>query len=230
MEFNLTAKKTFFIFSFITLSLFILDIASYFDYISTNKFFYEFYDEYLNITYETNIPTMFSFLISFFTGVSALLIYKEDKRFGWIVVGLFFIYLGLDDALQIHEYLGSYFGDIFLKNGFISYYWQVFFMPFFALVGLYIFYFLVSTFKKEDCYKCIIAIFIGFGCYALAVGLDYYEGLEPNFNYIMDRTDYFSYRDITHVLRAVEEAIEMFGATLIFSAILWLKSLKISIA
>jgi len=230
MEFNLTAKKTFFIFSFITLSLFILDIASYFDYISTNKFFYEFYDEYLNITYETNIPTMFSFLISFFTGVSALLIYKEDKKFGWIVVGLFFIYLGIDDALQIHEYLGSYFGDIFLKNGFISYYWQVFFMPFFAFIGLYIFYFLVSTFKKKNCYKCLIAIFIGFGCYALAVGLDYYEGLEPNFSYIMNRTDYFSYRDITHVLRAVEEAIEMFGATLIFSAILWLKSLKISIA
>ncbi len=230
MEFNFTAKKIFFLFSFVTILLFVIDIASYFDFISTNKFFYEFYDEYINITYETNIPTMFSFLISFFTGVTSLLIFKENKKFGWIIVGIFFIYLGIDDALQIHEYLGSYLGDIFLENGFISYYWQVFFMPFFALVGLYIFFFLLFTFREKECIKCIIAIFIGFGCYALAVGLDYYEGLDPDFSYILDQTDYFSYRDITHILRAIEEAIEMFGATLILSAILKIKSLKISIS
>ena len=228
MEFSLSSRKTLLIFGFIALFLFVLDIASYLDYLSTNKFFYEFYDEYINITYETNIPTFFSFLVSSLTGLTAFMIYRRQKRVGWIIVGLFFLYLGIDDAFQIHEYLGSYLGDTFLKDGFISYYWQLFFMPFFALVGLYIFYFLVMTFKDEDCMKCILALFVGFSFYAIAVGLDYYEGLNPDLRYLMKKTDLF-YREIIHIMRAIEEFIEMLGAVLILSSLLSLHTLKISI-
>ncbi len=230
MNLELHAKKIFYIFSFITIFLLAFDIASYFYLFTKNQLFLEYYDRYFNITHETNIPTFFSFLISFLTGLTSLMIHKDRKKIGWLIVALFFIYFAFDDALSLHEYIGSFVGEIFFENSTDSYYWQVTFVPIFAILGLYVVSFLFLELKKEKCRKCIIAIFIGFGLYALAVGLDYYEGLDPSFSYVMDRTNYFSYRDITHVLRGLEEAIEMFGATLILSAMLWIRSLKISLS
>jgi len=63
MEFQITEKRSLWLFSMIALGFYLLDLASYFDHVSTNKYFYEFYDEYLNITYETNLPTFFSFSV-----------------------------------------------------------------------------------------------------------------------------------------------------------------------
>ncbi len=228
MEFTLTSKKTFWIFSAIALGFYLLDLGSYFDYVSTNKYFYEFYDEYINITYETNLPTFFSFCIDFLTGITALLLYQEHRKFGWLATGIFFLYMGFDDALQIHEYLGSYFGDAFLKGGFVSYYWQVFFDPFFAVVGGLIFLFLVWQFKEAGCKWCIVLLFAGYLCYAIAVGLDYYEGLDTDLSWLMDFLR-MKHRAVIHLMRATEEYIEMAGAVMILSSILYLHPLKISI-
>ena len=230
MQFNLYYKKTFYLFSFIILFLLIFDLASYFYLFTQEKDFLKYYDTYFNMEYERNVPTFFSVLISFLTGVSALMIYKDIKKNGWLIVSIFFIYFALDDALSLHEYIGSFIGERFFKHATNSYYWQITFLPMFAIVGLYVFIFLFFEFKKNRCTKCMLAIFLGYTCYAVAVGMDYYEGLKPSFSYVMDRTDYFSYRDIVHVLRVFEEAIEMLGATLILSAILLTRPLKITLS
>ena len=228
MEFNLTAKKSLWLFSLIALGFYLLDLASYFDHVSTNKYFYEFYDEYLNITYETNLPTFFSFFLNILTGLTAYLLYKETHKWGWLAAAIFFTYMGLDDALQIHEYLGSYFGDVFLKDGFISYYWQVFFDPFFAIVGGLIFLFLVWQYKAAGCRWCIVLLFFGYLFYAIAVGLDYYEGLDTDLSWLMDLLR-MKHKMVIHVMRATEEYIEMTGAVFILSTMLHLHPLKISV-
>jgi len=228
VEFNLTSKKTFYIFSLIALFLYLLDLACYLEFISNNKYFKDYYDEYLNITYETNIPTFFSFLLSFLTGLTALMIYKAKRGKGWLVVSLFFFYLGFDDALSLHEYIGSYLGDFFLTDNYKSYYWQATFVPIFGAIGLYIVYFLVNEFKNENCIKCIFFLLLGFSFYAIAVGLDYYEGLDPDLRYFMKKTDLF-YKELIHILRASEEVIEMLGAVIIWSTLLKIHPLKISV-
>ncbi len=228
MKFNISAKKTFFIFSIFAILLFALDITLYLDILSKNHYIKEYYDEYLNITYETNIPTLFSALLSILTGLTAFFIYYEKKQMGWFISGIFFTYLGIDDGLQIHEYLGSFLGDIFLEDGFISYYWQVFFDPIFILIGLYIFLFLTNSFKQEHCYKCIIFLFLGFSFYAIAVGLDYYEGTDPDLRYFMHEYNLL-YKQLIHIMRAIEEVIEMLGATMILSSLLHVHPLKIDI-
>jgi hypothetical protein len=228
MEFYLNHKKSLWLFSAFALGFYLLDLASYFDHISTNKYFYEYYDEYLNITYETNLPTFFSFFIDILTGLTAWLLYRERQKAGWLVAAIFFTYMGLDDALQIHEYLGSYFGDAFLKGGFVSYYWQVFFDPFFAIVGGLIFLFLVWQFKEAGCKWCIGLLFAGYLCYAIAMGMDYYEGLNSDLSWLMDLLR-MKHKMVIHVMRATEEYIEMAGAVMILSAILYLHPLKISV-
>ncbi len=228
MNFILTSKKAFWLFFMTASLLFILDLASYFDYISTNRYFYEFYDEYLNITYETNIPTLFSFLLDLITSLAAFLLYKENRKIGWLISGIFFLYMGLDDALQIHEYLGSYFGDKFLKDGFVSYYWQVFFDPFFMIIGVYIFLFISYNLKNIGCKICILWLFFGFLLYAIAVGLDYYEGENPDLSYLMEFLR-MHHKDVIHLMRAFEEYIEMVGSVVILSVVLYFHPLKISI-
>lgn len=228
MQFTLTAKKAFWLFFAIALFFFIIDLLSYFDYISTNRYFLEFYDEYLNITYETNLPTLYSFFLDILIGLSAFILYKNKKAKGWLIVSIFFLYMGFDDALQIHEYLGSYFGDEFLTNGFVSYYWQLFFDPFFMIMGVYIFIFISWNLKKEGCYGCIILLFLGFLLFAISMGLDYYEGSDPDLTYLMEFLR-MHHKEVIHLMRSIEEFIEMIGSVMILSAILYLHPLKVSI-
>ena len=136
--------------------------------------------------------------------------------------------MGLDDALQIHEYLGSYFGDKFLKDGFVSYYWQVFFDPFFMIMGAYIFLFISYNLKNIGCKICILWLFFGFLLYAIAVGLDYYEGENPDLSYLMEFLR-MHHKDVIHLMRAFEEYIEMVGSVVILSVVLYFHPLKISI-
>ncbi len=228
MRFNLYAKKTVYLFGAIALFFTLFDLASYFYLFTENRLYLKYYDNFLCITHERTVPTVFSFLINFLIGLTALLLYKEKKKFGWIVGSIFFFYIGFDDALSIHEYIGTMTANSLEDGAYESYYWQIVFVPIFAIFGLYIFFFIISELKKENCIKCMKVLFIGFSCYAIAVGMDYYEGLEHNFSYIMERTNYFSNRDILHILRAWEEFIEMIGSTLILSTLLWLHPLKLS--
>ncbi len=228
MHFDLQSKKTIYLFSSIALFFVLFDLASYFYLFTENQLYLRYYDKFLCITHERTVPTVFSFLISFLIGLTALLLYRERQKIGWLVVSIFFFYIGFDDVLSIHEYIGTIAADNLENSNYSSYYWQIIFVPIFATLGLYIFIFMILEFKKESCTTCMKLLFLGFSCYAIAVGMDYFEGLDHEFRYIMDRTDYFSMRDVLHILRATEEFIEMIGSTLILSTLLWLHPLKLS--
>lgn len=225
---NFTPRKFVFLSFLIALILFGLDFILYYDILPKGEYLSDYYDEYLSITYETNIPTFFSVFVSLFTALIAYILYKNEKKIGWLVATFFFAWMGFDDGLQLHEYIGSYLGDLFLEDGFISYYWQVFFDPVFAILGLYLFYFLLQMFHEKKCFVCTFMIIAGFGFYAIAVFLDYYEGTKPNLDMWLYRY-HIHYRDAIHFMRAVEEMIEMWGAILIAGALLNIHKIRVTI-
>ncbi len=114
-----------------------------------------------NIAREKSIPTWFSSIQAQLLGITVFLIAAVQKphisrfRFwGWIFIGLFFLWIGIDDVAEIHEKLGgalerlatteseeqSGFFSFFLQNP--SFSWHTFIAPIFAICGLGIAFFL----------------------------------------------------------------------------------------
>ncbi len=227
---HLTSKKVLIIFSLISLGFLIL---YYIPYIFDVKYNY-FIRGYMNISREKNVPTFFSFTIMILISLVYLFIYKDKKRLYWLVISLFFLYLGFDDMFKIHENLGSAVGHAVVEDGlnkeFTSYYWQAVFMPIFAFFGLFIAYVTSRAFWDASCKKCIVMMIAGYGLYAVAIGMDFYEGMDTDLFWLLIRFESLDYDDIVAIMRATEEAIEMLGGTLILASLLKLKEIKISIS
>ncbi|HED16951.1 MAG TPA: hypothetical protein ENI64_09105, partial [Gammaproteobacteria bacterium] len=108
-----------------------------------------------DITREANLPTWFSSTQAVVVGLLAWVYARQREGLkpqqaatGWYVIAVFFSYLGIDDAAQLHERVAtalsnsaesgetnSWLVDQFL--GFSSYYWQFLFVPVFGAVALY---------------------------------------------------------------------------------------------
>jgi len=229
MNFTLKPKNILILFSTLTLIFLTLFYSSYIFDIQDNYLF----DEYFNITREKNVPTFFSFSIMIFVAIVYYLMYKKTTKWKWFIISLFFIYLGFDDMFKIHEHLGSDLGEIVaedaLKTGFQSYYWQVVFVPLFAIFGLFIAYVTSREFWKEKNIKGIYILLGGFSLYAIAIILDFYEGTNSDFTWISNIFYTLSKNGIVELMRATEEAIEMLGGTLILVSLLKLKEVHISL-
>lgn len=191
------------------------------------------FKDYFSITKEKNVPTFFSFIIMVLISMVYFLLYKEKEKLSWLIISIFFLYLGFDDMFKIHENLGSQVGHAVVNDAlsmnFISYYWQAVFMPIFAIFGLYIFY---ATYKEFLIQKKPIGAYMmfgGFTLYAIAIALDFYEGSGSNFFWILELFPTLYFDDIVHLMRATEEAIEMLGGTLILASLLKLKTFQINI-
>jgi len=216
--------------SFITISLFFLALF-YSSYIIDLEDYYLFND-YFDITREKNIPTFFSFIIMILVAWVYFLLYKEKNRWRWLIISLFFLYLGFDDMFEIHEHIGSDIGEVIteetLKTGFISYYWQVIFVPIFALFGLFIAYITSKKLWEKNSIMGIFMLLGGFALYAIAILLDFYEGTDTNFPILSNIFYTLTKNGIVDLMRATEEAIEMLGGTLILASLLKLKEIRIT--
>ena len=226
---EITPKKILFWFTAFSLFFLTLYYLSYsFDYRSNYLF-----KDYFSITSEKNVPTFFSFVIMLLISMVYFFIYKEKNKFSWLLTSIFFLYLGLDDMFKIHENIGSDIGEEVIKNvlevNFMSYYWQVVFMPTFALFGIYIFYLTYKEFVNQKKIMGAYIMFGGFSLFAIAIALDFYEGSGSDFFWLLERFPSLYFDDIVNLMRATEEAIEMLGGTLILVAILKLKTFQINI-
>jgi hypothetical protein len=168
------------------------------------------------------------------------------QRRGWAVVAAFFTYMTIDDGARIHERTGSAakavlqgwsfargqeFADLFP-----SYTWQLVYLPAFGLLGMFTLFFLWSELRPK--YSRLM-VFCGIGCYVVAVGMDFFEGLDPEHRYnpyrwladnveatqfARERFHQTAFESYRHFSKVFEEALEMFGTTLLWMAILrhWL--------
>jgi hypothetical protein len=140
-------------------------------------------------------------------------------RRGWVLLAVFFTYLAVDDGAKIHERVGTAIDDLAGSYDatassespprFRSYTWQVVFVPLFGAVGLFALLFLWKQLKTPALRALLI---IGLGCFVVAVGLDYIEGLENGYDGVAERFD-IDDDAVTHFAKALEEWIEMLGTT-----------------
>ena len=201
----------------------------------------------VNITREDSLSNWFSsiqlIIVGGITCIIAITVkrkaeinQKAKKFYCWLGIAFFFIYMGIDDAIKFHERIGTAFrtmiersdlssdtpgiiSNIFYK--YPSYSWQFVFGPIFFATAVFILWFIFRELSlRKQKYLFLIAI----GLYVFAVGMDFVEGLEIN-PYFDAVADFFStgVERVTHMSKAIEEFLEMFGTTIILT--LFLKKL-----
>lgn len=152
---------------------------------------------------------------------------ESKKIFGWFIIAAFFGYMAIDDALQLHESVGTFAGEAAKAPGtqnfwldvirkFPSYYWLLIFAPIFAGFGLFMLIFLWGELADQQALQLFLG---GIALYVIALGLDFFDGIDRNYDMILRHTP-FSFDDARHLFRAVEEFIEMVGTSFILAAFL----------
>ena len=136
-----------------------------------------------NMALESSISNLFSSFLALVVGIVAFLnsLYLAGKKkCGWIVLALFFIYMGIDDGTMIHEKFTTSLLPIFLditgfdKSNYASFSWHLVFIPFFALMGLFIVYFSYKELRSKSYWYYP---YLGLVCFTSAVAIDYFEGI-----------------------------------------------------
>ena len=155
------------------------------------------------------------------------------RRAGWLVLALLFSYMTVDDGAQLHERIGTLF-DVMTEDSsstvgmFPSYTWQVLFGPAFGLLGLFMLAFLWLELSRAGWKALVVA---ALACLAVAVGLDFVEGLDPDHpwnlyawidqrydfeEFTLQRFDRTQYAALEHFSRSIEEFLEMLANTFLW--------------
>lgn len=170
-------------------------------------------------------------------------------RRGWLLVAIFFTYLAIDDGARVHERIGTAAEMVLdgwaasrgaeLVDYFPSYAWQLVVLPLIGILGVAALLFLWQELRPRHS-RLLIAS--GLACFAVAVGLDFLEGLKGShalnpYTWILERIDLAPwtratfhktpYVTLLHFSKALEELLEIYGTTLIWVAVLrhWMRSI-----
>jgi hypothetical protein len=164
------------------------------------------------------------------------------RTFGWLVLALFFTWMAIDDGAKVHERMGTAFRTIMesteeravppwgehLLAFFPSYAWQLLFLPMFGGLGLFTLGFLAWELPDRSARLLVGA---GLACFAIAVGLDFVEGLERShplnfypliirwfdlYEFCQREFGKSGFEAALHFSKSIEEAIEMLGNTLLW--------------
>lgn len=203
-----------------------------------------------NTASEDSLPSWFAIAQTALVALTAWLIYavvrsgaSRARRAGWLTLAVLFTYLAFDDAATIHERLGTAFDGIFSRSAhagslaaqalavFPSYRWQIVFVPVLAAFGLFMLVFLVRELRGRT---ARIIVPVALALLAVAVTLDFFEGLEPDhalnpYTAIAEtrHLDYWaagtfgesSYDTLVHFSKSAEECIEMFAMSLLWAVL-----------
>ena len=191
-----------------------------------------------NIAREDGFATWFMVAQTLVAGLVLWLIFmvyrsrqeSRGKVFAWGFLAGFFTYMSADDASKIHERLGTAFSKIVPEKGasssdgffgwlqsiFPSYDWQIAVLPLFVGIGFFMLFFLLREFHDR---KNKILLFVAVGCMALAVVIDFFEGLDNSHawkieRWIWEALDTRRY-NVTHFAKALEEFLEMLSISLL---------------
>jgi hypothetical protein len=166
----------------------------------------------------------------------------RGRRIGWLVLALFFSFMAVDDGAMLHERAGTVFDDLHsddaeggpatatgarMREVFPSYGWQIVALPLFVAFGAFMLAFLWRELGAGGPRALVL---VALACFALAVGLDFVEGLRPEHPWNLytrvaarfDLETYTQYRfgqeaydALRHFSKSIEEFLEMFGNTLL---------------
>lgn len=203
-----------------------------------------------NIAREDSLASWYGTTQTFTAGLTLWLIFFIAKHSsaskitvaGWCVLAMLFTYMAVDDGAEIHERLGTAFEIVYENKGapdaavswatklldiFPSYAWQILFVPFFGVAGVFM---LIFLFRELGHGKAKIMVVLALACFVTAVGLDFVEGLDKGHEWnlhtmIRDKYGLGKYT-VRHFSKSIEEFLEMLGITLFWvSFILHFKNL-----
>jgi hypothetical protein len=144
------------------------------------------------------------------------------RRVAWAVIAGFFLFMALDDGSKMHERLGTLFERYrerggqglgccgWLQDSLGSYHWIALLGPIFAGMGLFMLVFLWRELRTR---AARLTLLLALGCFAVAVGLDYLEGIEGAYVGLV-RLLRMDIGPVSHYAKVLEEVTEMFGTTL----------------
>jgi hypothetical protein len=195
-----------------------------------------------NVAREDSLASWFSVAQTWLVGVTFVLLAllaraagaPARRTAGWIVLAGFFAYMSMDDGASLHERLATASAALTedtVLDLFPSYRWQLVFLPLFGLLGLFALVFLWRELGRRSSRVLLIA---AIACFAAAVGLDFVEGLPDDHpwnvlarlaaRYAPDAVWFGRYEPgldtVYHLVRIVEEVLEMLANTLVWVAIL----------
>ncbi len=191
-----------------------------------------------NITREDGLATWFMVTQTFIAGLVLWLIFLVQRSYGagractagWGFLAGFFTYMAADDAAKIHERLGSMLSVATEAGGamaqddllgriqalFPSYDWHLAALPLLAAAGLFMLFFLWRELHKRSDRLLMLA---ATGFMALAVGLDFIEGLDDghawNVQVWIRETYDLSRYTVRHFAKSLEEFLEMLAISLL---------------
>ncbi len=103
----------------------------------------------LNVNLEANLPTYFSSLVLLTDAILLAIIAYCSKAAGgkfwhWIGLSFIFVFLSLDEMIQIHEQLRAPMEALFSTSGILYYAWFIPYIIVAVLVGIAYFKFMIS--------------------------------------------------------------------------------------
>lgn len=168
---------------------------------------------YFNFNEESSIPTLYSFIVLFTSAILLLLISIKSKgnivkSYMWLSLAFIFVFLAIDEVLQIHEKLSWAVQNRLNTKGIFWFAWVI---PYF--IGTLTVFLVYARFLM-GLEKRIRNLFILSGV-IFVVGAIGFELIESNIHYTTGKLSLKYY-----LLASGEEFMEMFGINLFIYALL----------
>ncbi|WP_282032649.1 hypothetical protein [Winogradskyella eximia] len=177
----------------------------------------------LNVNLEANLPTYFSALVLLGDAILLAFIAYGSKALGekfwhWIGLSGIFVFISLDEMIQIHEQLRAPMEALFSTSGLLYFAWFIPYIGMVAIIGIAYFKFMMRLPKN------ILKLFILAGVVFVsgAVGMEMIGGMHAEIH---------GEETLTYALMYnFEEFLEMSGAAIFFYALISYIELKFKTA
>lgn len=164
---------------------------------------------------EGNLPTLFSAMLLFMASVFLFTITSFERKAGrawkgWKGLGFVFLYLGLDESIQLHEIINSFLRSIIPAHGIFFHAWVI---PFIGLLFVFVLVYIPFVKRLERPFS---SLFLLSGGLYVSGGL----GMEMLSGYWMEShgVDF-----VYSMMSTLEESLEMIGiAVFNYSLILYM--------
>ena len=187
---------------------------------------YYVFNRVFDMTREESIPNWYASILLFCIALTCAVTYTIQRRrvdrrdaLPWVFFAGFFTFLSMDDGAKIHERLGSFFRELAEEGDGVftvfqpvleaasTYSWQIFVLPVFLFFAFFILLWGFNNISVRETHRWIL---LGGFFIAIALGLDYFEGLVDNGAIDLEGRP-LSVNTIEHYQRVLEEFSEMTG-------------------
>ena len=178
-----------------------------------------------DMTRESSIATYWSCLIALGIGVVCLFVASLLRRNGasrlrhrgWILAGIVFICVSIDDAIAFHEKIGAITSLGLMRSlNYPSYPWHVSVAPLVAAGVLLAAWVIWREVRKMPGLTTMLVLALG--CFSMALGLDFIEGLAEMA--ALESAEPTATAEYMPIMMLTEEALEMTGTTIVLYVVI----------